>query len=186
MRRLMVLVTLMVLSGACFAGEKKIAVVDMSKLLKAHPETERAESVLEDQVKEIEAEKTKLMDSLEQARDEVDSLMKQVQNKALSEKKRDGLREQAEEKYKKLRQMDFDAKKALDSRKQDLNEQRMIMHKRIVEKISEVVREYARDKGYAFVMDSAAVGVSGMPVLVYSEEAANITADIEKLILKKK
>jgi len=186
MNRFLVLVVMMLLSGISFAGEQKTAVADMSRLLKAHPETERAEAVLEEQVKEIDSEKTKLMDGLEKARSEVDSLMKQVQNKALREKKRDEIREQAEAKYKELRQMDFEAKKALDSRRQDLNEQRMMMHKRIVGKISDVISEYAKDKGYAFVLDSGSVGVSGMPAVVYSEKGADITGDIEKLIRKKK
>lgn len=186
MSRFILLVSLVCLSGICFAAEQKIVVVDMAALLKAHPETEGAEAVLEEQVKEIEAEKTKLMEGLDKARDEVDSLAKQMQNKALSEKKREDIRAQAEAKYKDLRQMEMDAKKALDSRRQDLNEQRMMMHKRIVSKISGTISEYAKDKGYAFVFDSAAVGVNGMPVVVHSEKAVDITAEVEKLIIKDK
>ena len=62
---------MMTVCGMCIAGEQKIAVVDMNELLKSHPETEQAEAVLEETVKEIEAEKEKLMGKLEGLRDEV-------------------------------------------------------------------------------------------------------------------
>jgi Skp family chaperone for outer membrane proteins len=175
---------MMTVCGMCIAGEQKIAVVDMNELLKSHPETEQAEAVLEETVKEIEAEKEKLMSKLEGLRDEVEGIMNQAKNRALSDGKRKKLKSAAEEKYKELRKMDFQAKKTMSQRKMELNEQKMMMHKRIVEEISEKVAKYADKKGYAFVLDKAGIGMSGMPAVIHADEDADITDAIKKLLAK--
>jgi len=185
-KKLLIMAFAAMVGGACFAAEQKIAVVDMNKLLRGHPETTTAETVLEAQVAEIEQEKEALMEKLGKLRDEVDAVMKQAQNRALSEAGRDALKSEAEEKYQDLRKMDFEAKKTLDSRKKDLSEQKLMMHKRIVGEIAEVIKEYAEKKGYAFVLDSAGIGMSRMPTVLHADAKADITEDIQKLIGKKK
>jgi len=185
MKKCILLVVFVMACGVSMAAEQKIAVVDMNKLLRAHPETEKAESVLESQIDELEKEKDLLMEKLGKMRDEVEEVMKQAQNRALSEKKREELREEAEKKFKQLREMDIEAKKEMDGRKKDVAEQKMLMHKRIVGEIAETVKEYAKKKGYLFVLDSAGVGVSGMPAVIHADESADITEEIRKLISKK-
>lgn len=180
------LMAMIMFSGTCIAGEQKIACVDMTKLLRSHPETEKAETVLEEQVQEMEQEREKLMTKLEEKRDEVDAIMKQGQNRALSDEKREEIRQEAESQFKDLRQMDFEAKKTMDTRKKDLAEQKLMMHKRIVGKISDVISEYAEKKGYTFVIDASGVGLSGMPSVLYADPKTDITEEIEKLIAKKK
>ena len=180
-----VMVALVLLCGVSLAGEQKVAVVDMTKLLRIHPETEQAEVVLEEQVKQIDAEKRKLVDKLSVLRDDVEALAKQAQNRALSEKKRDEIRREAEKKYQVLRKQEFETKRTLDSRRKDLAEQKLRMHKRIVGEISDTVREYAEKKGYSVVLNSAGVGVSGMPAVIYADSNTDLTKEIEKLLLKK-
>ena len=175
---------MMTVCGMCIAGEQKIAVVDMNELLKSHPETEQAEAVLEETVKEIEAEKEKLMGKLEGLRDEVEGIMNQAKNRALSDDKRKKLKSDAEEKYKELRKVDFQAKKTMSQRKMELNEQKMMMHKRIVEEISEKVAKYADKKGYTFVFDKGGIGMSGMPAVIHADEDTDITDAIKKLLAK--
>jgi Skp family chaperone for outer membrane proteins len=186
MKKLVIVTVLALACGFAWAGEQKIAVADMNKLLRAHPETEKAESVLEGQIDEIEKERDALLQKLEKMRVEVEDIMKQSQNKALSEEKVEQLRNDAEQKYKELRKMDIDAKKELDNRRKDLAEQKMAMHKRIVGEISDVIKEYAQKQGYSFVVDSSGVGVSGMPSIIYWDEASDITKKIEEILAKKK
>lgn len=186
MNKLMIVSVLALACGAAWAGEQKIATADMNKLLRAHPETEKAEAVLEGQIGEIEKERDALMQKLEKMRDEVEGIMKESQNKALSEAKVEQLRTDAEAKYKELRKMDIEAKRELDNRRKDLAEQKLAMHKRIVGEISDKIKEYAQKKGYSFVLDSAGVGVSGMPAVIYADEAADITKDIEEILAAKK
>ena len=140
--------------------------------------------MLEEQVKEIEREKETLMTKLEAVRDEVEAIMEQAQNRALSDGKRKKLKDDAEEKYKQLRKMDFEAKKTMSQRKMDLNEQKLMMHKRIVAEISEKIAKYAEKKGYTFVLDSAGMGLSGMPAVIHADEDSDITDEIEALIKK--
>jgi Skp family chaperone for outer membrane proteins len=185
MKKFLLMIMFVLICGVCMA-EQKIAVVDMNKLLRSHPETQQAEAVLEEQIEEMETEKERLMEKLGKMRDEVEDAMKQAQNRVLSEKKRDQLKEEAERKYKELRKMDIEAKKEMDGRKKDLAEQKLMMHKRIVGEIAETVKEYADKKGYDFVLDSGGIGVSGMPAVIHSAESADITDQIEKLIEKKK
>ncbi len=186
MKKSVLLAVFVFVCGLCMGAEQKIAVVDMNKLLRVHPETQQAETVLEEQIDEIEGEKERLMEKLGKMRDEVEEVAKQSQNRALSDKKRDQLREEAEAKFKELRRMDMEAKKELDTRRKDLAEQKMMMHKRIVGEISEAVKEYAEKNGYTFVLDAGGVGVSGMPAVIHASDSADITEDIQKLLEKKK
>ncbi len=80
--------------------------------------------------------------------------------------------------------MDFEAKKTMSQRKMDLSEQKLMMHKRIVKGISEKVKTHADKKGYTFVLDSGGMGLSGMPAVIYADDSADITDEIEKLIKK--
>lgn len=178
----MVIAAAVMVCGFCYAADTKVAVVDMQKALRSHPETERAETVLEGKLKEIEEQRKNVLARLEKLQDEIKDIMEQTQNKALADAKREELRAKAEEKLKELRRQDMEAKKSLDGSNKDLAEQKLGMHKRIVDEISAIVARYADEKGFDIVVDSAGISMSGMPAVVFAKKGMDITEDIVKKV----
>ena len=83
-------------SGLCAEG--KIGVVDMSQLVKAHPDTQPADSLLEKQAMEFKAEQREMGTEFDKLKKAFEAAVKEIDNKALSDEARDLKRKSAEEK----------------------------------------------------------------------------------------
>jgi Skp family chaperone for outer membrane proteins len=163
----------------CRAGSD-VAVVNMSRVIRAYPDTESAETVLKGQVEEFEAEQKELVSRGEKLREEFDEIREQAENKALSESARDKKIEQAREKAEDLRQFERDAREKVRLRQRQLADQELRLRRRIVDKLRGVVQEYAADKGLSLVLDTSR-DPKGIDTVVFSSEALDITEDIIKL-----
>ena len=60
------------------------------------------------------------------------------------------------------------------------------MRKRITDKITGIVSEFAKKEGYTLVLDSGSVGLNGVPIVLYTAPAIDVTEDVLKLVEKKK
>jgi Skp family chaperone for outer membrane proteins len=186
--RILVLSLVALFSGllAAHGAEAKIAVVDMESLLKAHPDTKPAESMLQKQVDEFESEQKDMIADLDKMKKVFEAARKDANNKALSEEERDKKVTIAEAKLTDVREQEDKVRETASQRQKQLKDQGLRMRKRIVTKIRDVIKEYAGKKGYVLVVDSSALSMSGIEAVVYSEEKNDITADIRKLIDQQK
>jgi Skp family chaperone for outer membrane proteins len=184
--RLTLLATLCVISsataGLCLG--LKIAVINMARVTKAFPETKVAEEVLEKRAEEFEEEHEGMLDELEELKSAFESARQEANNRALSEEARALQRDIAEDKLNELKEQDTKIRETIKKRRQQINDQKTRMKQRIVEKISAIVREYAEDKGYTMVLDSSAIGLSGIDTVVYSADRIDITQDVLKIVEK--
>lgn len=164
----------------------KQAVVDMSALLKAFPETQKAESALEIQFNEFKEEQKTMLAKLEAGREEFDKIREQASSKAISDEQKSKLGEELEKKFRELREEEMRARKTLDQRQKDLAEQKMKVHHSIVEKLQKIVGDYAKKEGYTLVLDKSGLGVNAISTVVYSEANIDITEQILKILQKEK
>lgn len=185
-RTLVAGVVLIWVSGAGWCADLKIAAVDMARLVKAHPDTPPADALLEKQIEEFQAEQKDMEAEFEKIKKAFDDARKETTNKALSEAAREEKLQAAEEKLTAVRDYDRKIRETLGARQKQLSEQSLRMRKRIVEKIQAEVREYAAKKEYALVLDSAALSVSGVEIMLYSSDKIDITEELVKIIGKSK
>ena len=172
--------------GTGWSAETKIAVVDMARLIRAHPETKSNSSMLEKQIEEFElerkemlAERGKLVKALEEAR-------KEARNRALSEKAREKELEFAEEKLAALRRYEQKIRETAGLRQKQIADQKVRMRRRIVAKLRKIVKGYAEEHGFVLVLDSSGLGMNAVETVVYNLERIDITDSILSTIAEEK
>jgi len=167
-----------------WCAEGRIAVVDMGKVMEAHPRTSTNRSILEKEIAEFEAERDKMMAKLKAMKEDFDKTRQDAGNKALSEKAREKSLAMAEEKLIAIREYQRDARETAGLRQKQLNDHRMRMGKRILSEVREIIAEYAKKEKMALVLDSAGIAASGVEMVLYSSEKLNITDAIVELVKK--
>lgn len=165
-----------------WAQAPKIAVVDMAKLVRSHPDTKSAESLLEKQMDEFEAEQKDAEDKFQKLKKEYEEARALAENKALTDAAREEKRATAEEKREAVRSYEAKASEALAVRRREIADQRVRIQKRIVGKVLAVVREYAAKNGYTLVLDSAGLSISGVEMILYSADQVDITEELLKIV----
>ncbi|OGV69889.1 MAG: hypothetical protein A2283_11420 [Lentisphaerae bacterium RIFOXYA12_FULL_48_11] len=165
-----------------WCAEAKIVVVDMAKVMKAYSETKTAEALLEKQIEEFEAEQKDMLAERDKVRKEFEAARESARDKALSDKERESKMDVAEQKLNVLREAEMKIRDRMTQRQKEINDQKVRMQRRIVGKLREVIGKYAAEKGYAMVLDSAGMSISGVESVVYSRENMDITEDVLKVV----
>ncbi|MFO7871179.1 MAG: OmpH family outer membrane protein [Kiritimatiellia bacterium] len=165
-------------------NEIKFAVVDMSRVIEAHPDTGSGRRLLEEKKNEFELEQDQLVAELEKLKDEFDSLREAASNTALSAEVRNEKQGRAREKLMDLGQAEQKARRQVAQRQEQLSDLKTRMHKRVVEKIDAIVEKYASEHDIELVLDSSAMALNGVETVLYFPEGSDITGEITGLIEK--
>jgi Skp family chaperone for outer membrane proteins len=173
-------------AGMGWAADVKIAVVDMARLVRSHPDTAPADAMLERQMKEFQDEQKDLEAEYETVKKAFDDARKEATNKALSEETREEKMREAEKKLIAVKEFERKSRDSLSARQKQISEDSLRLRKRIVGKIKNAVEDYAAKKGYTLVLDTAAQSVSGVEVVLYSSDKVDITDDMLKITSKAK
>lgn len=177
------LAVLLVAGGAYAAGEieSKVAVVDMERVMSAHPETKEAEGMLQKQADEFESEKDEMLTKFERLKKEFEDARQAADSKALSDEGRTKKREETEDKLTALRDYDNEVRQTAMLRQKQLTERKRRMRDRIVGKIRDAIRGYAAEKGLVLVLDSGAV-LENAGAVLFNTEKIDITTEIGKIV----
>jgi len=170
--------TLVLLSMAATMAahaETKIAVVDMPRLIKAHPKTAEDRAILEKQAEQYRAEQRAMLEKLNGFKKEYLQAREEAQSKALSEEARASKREVLEDKRIALLQYEKEIRETLGRREKQLGQQERRMLDRIVERIQKEITAHIEGKGFTLVLDSAATGVSGVQLVLHVDARYDIT-----------
>ena len=160
------------------AGDAKIGVVDMSRLLDEFDQTKTMEALLEQQIAEVKKEMATLAGKYEKEKDALIQLQQEVDDKALSEERRDEKLEAARAQYGAVQELRQRMTKTREVRKMEISEQRMRMHRTIVSKLSTYVASFAKKAGYAMILDQSGMAMNAMPGVVYAIEEMDVTESV--------
>lgn len=160
MRFISLLLAAFLAAGLALAGDIKIATVDLSKLLKDYPGSQKAM----DQLQEIGKKKYK---ELLPMQDELKDLQNELQNNSsvLSKKEKEEKKELLEMKYEQLQKAKSQVDNELQTKENDLTQQ-------VLGEIKGVIAGVAKDKGYDLVLDSEKTA--------YVKGGEDLTAVVEK------
>jgi len=159
----------------------RIVTVDLNKIFTDYYKTPIASQKLKDTLEqynkendEIVAQYRKQVDELNKLREEQD---KTEYSTEVREQKKKAFQEKLAETQKTQREIDD----FRTSHRQILDQQQQRMRQGIVKEITDVINKEAREAGYTLVFDRSGNSLSQVPVLVYSQDAIDITDDIIKL-----
>ncbi len=162
-------------------AQQKIAVVDLEKLIRLHPNTAEDKKTLEATLKDFNKQKEQLQALAASTRKAFEEAAREATNPALSE----SARKKAETVALDKRQAALEAARGADEKmrelQRELNKQEMKMLRRTSDIIERAIAAYARGNGYDLVLQLPSRLSAGTGV-IYSKPEMDITGEVMKLL----
>jgi Skp family chaperone for outer membrane proteins len=150
----------------------------MDAAFEGYYKTKKAGDRLNELRDETNTEHQKLIEGLKELEESFNAAREEAQDTALSEDAREEKRAEAEAKLGEIRDLEQEIKQYEVTHGRQLEEQRRRMRKRIVDEITEVVEEFAEDRGLFAVVDRSGLSLNQVPVFIYTDAGADITEEI--------
>lgn len=163
------------------SAQQKIAVVDLEKLIRLHPNTAEDKKQLEATLKDYNKQKEQLQSVAASTRKAFEAAVREATNPALSEAAKQKAEAAALEKRQAALEADRNAAEEIRKLQRDLNAQELKMLKRTSDEIERAVAAYAKGNGIDLVLQLPSKLSPGTGV-VYSKPEMDITAAIMKLL----
>ncbi len=168
------LLLLSVLPGSALA-QGRIATVDLGRVLDNYYKKRQAEAILKQSIDDADNDIKKMVDDLKKIRDDYDAVFKTINDPAVSPAERD--KREAEATDKKRRFNDMQA--ALDDYRRNsqirIRDQQTRLMGGLLGDITNAISARAKTTGFSMVIDTAALSVSGAPIVAYSNHENDIT-----------
>jgi len=163
----------------------KIGTVDMQRAFKEYNKTKDAEAKVNDAKNAAKKEFDDRADSYKKALDEINKLNQQLDSPALSTEAKAKMSKERDDKIASLKSLEREINDFRQTREQQLQAQAVRMRESIVEEITEVVLERVKSNGMDLVFDKSGQSTNYVPVVLYSRDNADFTADIITALNKK-
>ena len=163
----------------------KIGTVDMQRAFKEYNKTKDAEAKVNDAKNAAKKEFDDRADSYKKALDEINKLNQQLDSPALSTEAKAKMSKERDDKIASLKNLEREINDFRQTREQQLQAQAVRMRESIVQEITEVVLERVKSNGMDLVFDKSGQSTNYVPVVLYSRDSADFTADIITALNKK-
>ena len=163
----------------------KIGTVDMQRAFKEYNKTKDAEAKVNDAKNAAKKEFDDRADSYKKALDEINKLNQQLDSPALSTEAKAKMSKERDDKIASLKSLEREINDFRQTREQQLQAQAMRMREGIVQEITEIVLERVKSNGMDLVFDKSGQSTNYVPVVLYSRDSADFTADIITALNKK-
>ena len=162
-------------------AQQKIAVVDLEKLIRLHPNTAEDKKTLEATLKDFNKQKEQLQALAASTRKAFEEAAREATNPALSESARKKAETVAIDKRQAALEAARGAEEKIRELQRELNKQEMKMLKRTSDIIERAIAAYARGNGFDLVLQLPSRLSAGTGV-IYSKPEMDITAEVMKLL----
>lgn len=161
-----------------------IATVDMQELFKQYYRTGEAQKQIDAERAKIQQDNNERLARIRTIEEQLETLGKQIEDSTIAEAKRKDLKVERQVKVQEGVALDRERREFLQRRNQALGEKYQQRMKSIVEEIRKLVEEQAKKRDYDYVFDKSGVGAAGVPFMLYTKDAADITAELLKVLNK--
>lgn len=162
------------------SAEEKNAVIDMDRVFREYYKTKIVEANLKRQADIYKEYAVKLQEEIKRLQAEFIELRDASLNVVLTDATRESKRLAAVDKYKLLTSKEGELKDYNREKQAQLRDDQDTQRGKILNDIKTVVKNQAVLSGYKMVFDSKAVSVTGLPVVIYADPAADITESVLK------
>ena len=162
-------------------AQQKIAVVDLEKLIRLHPNTAEDKKTLEATLKDFNKQKEQLQALAASTRKAFEEAAREATNPALSESARKKAETVALDKRQAALEAARGAEEKIRELQRELNKQEMKMLRRTSDIIERAIAAYAKGNGFDLVLQLPSRLSAGTGV-IYSKPEMDITVDVMKLL----
>jgi Skp family chaperone for outer membrane proteins len=166
-------------AGTARAEPPGIAVVDLTRLFQAHPETKAAEAAFEARRKENRDRFLALSNQLKELLDRHQTVTRELiaaGPDATAEQKK-----LAEDLLDQAAKLEAAVAKLSTTQQRDLEQEFLAEKQRILTLIAEAVAAFNQDGRYALVLDRSALSSTGLPQVLHAPGATDVTEEILRL-----
>ena len=163
------------LTSGSAQAQSRVATVDLRKLFDNYWKTKQADSAFKDRAADLEKERKSMLEDWKKAREDYQSFLTEANNQTLSLEEREKRKKSAEDKLKQIKEAEDSITQYDRQARSILDEQRKRMRDTIVEEIRSTVKGKATTAGCALVIDTAAEGATGTPIVLYSNNENDLT-----------
>ena len=178
------LLSLLLITSASAQNKISIATVDMQELFKNYYRTNEAQKQINVEKARIQKDNNERLARIRTLEEQLETLGKQLEDPTIADSKKQELFKDRQVKLQEGIALDRERREFLQRRNQALNEKLMQRMKGILEEIRKLVEEKAKLGNYDYVFDKSGMSTSQVPVLLYSKDGVDITADILKVLNK--
>ena len=164
-------------------AEIKIAVIDTGRVFLATEEIKNQEETLKADLEKLQEDPRIKAIKAEQERIKKENDELVASSAPLEERKKRAADLQGE--IRELQALQKDAGEEIGRQQRELQKRIVEVSALNMKKIQAVIAAYAKQKGYALVLESAGQTNTRLPALLYSKDATDITDDIIALVNKK-
>lgn len=161
-------------------AQTKIATVDLRKVFDGYWKKKQAEAALKDRQTDMEKEDRNMVDDYKKGKEEYQSLLTGANDQAVSSEEREKRKTAAEEKLRRLKDMEENISQYERQARTTIGEQSQRMRSNILTEIRNVVNSKAKAAGFSLVIDTAAESINSTPVFLYSSNEDDITESVLK------
>jgi Skp family chaperone for outer membrane proteins len=171
---------LVALLGSPAWAQTRIATVDMRKLFDDYYKTKAARAQLDERKADMEKEHASMVEDWKKQKEDYQTTLASASDQAVSADEREKRKKLAEDKLKQVKKSEEGLVDYERSAQSTYSDQVSRVHDKVIEEIRSVLEAKAKSAGYALVFDVAAVGTTGIPVVLYH---SNSDSDLTQAIL---
>src|SRR5438105_3234086 len=177
-RRLVTALILMFLLGGSAMAQTRIATIDLRKVFDGYWKKKQAEAALKERNADMEKEDRNMIEDYKKVKEEYQSLLSSANDQAVSSEERDKRKNSAEEKLRRLKEMEETIAQYERQARTTIGEQSQRMRSNILTEIRTVVSAKAKTGGFSMVIDTAAESINNTPVFLYASSENDITDSV--------
>ncbi len=177
---------LIALDPAAFAQVSggRIVTVDLNRVFNDYYKTASSTAKLKEQAETYNKEQDELLAQFRKLSDELAKLQEDQEKPEYTEEVRAQKRKLVKDKLDEIKGKEAEIQNYRRSHTDLLQQATQRMRTGIIKEIQEVIAKEARDLGYLYVLDKSGATLNGIPTVVYSQDALDITEDITKVLNK--
>lgn len=162
------------LSGSAMA-QVRMATIDLRKVFDGYWKKKQAEAALKERQNDMEKEGRNMIDDYKKVKEDYQTLLSSANDQAVSSEERDKRKSAAEDKLRRMKEMEDTITQYERQTRTTLGEQSQRMRSNILTEIRNVVNSKAKAAGFSLVIDTAAESINSTPVFLYSNNENDIT-----------
>ncbi|MFK7911574.1 MAG: OmpH family outer membrane protein [Akkermansiaceae bacterium] len=172
------------LSILAVSAELKTMTVDVNKLYGEYHITKKAKEQLKSVQDAYSEEREERKKAITEVTDKLKDVIKKLRGKAMPESEKNNLREEYEELVSQYNALNKDFKESDRDKLGEIKEKIAIARRKGLDEITVVVKKFAKDNGYHWVMETSGVSNTQISPLVYAKSTEDKTDEVLKLLNK--
>ncbi len=169
---------LSVLAFAPVEAQTKVATIDMKEVFDGYWKTENLKQRLEEDKTQATVQHQKLLDALKTKQTEYRGLRESIENPAISNKEKEKRNQEARSVLGQIQKLEQDVVNHQKSTEARIGETSLRYRRNIIKEIQEIVAVRAKTAGYNLVLDIAAEGFNGTPIVVFTDKSSDISQTV--------